>query len=193
MNRDDPPPEVSIARLAATFCQVALASFGGGLSAWSRKVVVEDRGWMTDEEFLSAMTLCRVLPGANQVNLAIYVGGKLRGVRGAVAAVVGLTAVPVLIVLVLGYLYFRNGSVPATQSVLRGITAVAVAMTFSMAYKTGAKALRSVPAWALCAVSFVLSAVFRVPLPVMLAIVAPVALWWAWPARPEAPPVSRLP
>ncbi len=52
---------------------------------------------------------------------------------GAVAAVAGLTAIPVLIVLVLGYLYLHNRALPATQSVLRGITAVAVAMTFAMA------------------------------------------------------------
>lgn len=188
MNRPDGTPDVSIARLAVTFCQIALASFGGGLSAWSRQVVVENRGWMTDEEFLSAMTLCRVLPGANQVNLAIFVGGKLRGVAGAVAAVVGLTAVPVLIVLVLGYLYFSNHTLPATQSVLRGVTAVAVAMTFAMAYRTGLKALRSPTAWALFAAAFLLSAVFRLPLPLMLAIVAPVALWWAWPPRRDAAP-----
>src|SRR6478735_6773918 len=101
-------PKISIWRIALNFNQIALASFGGGLSAWSRHMVVEQRRWMTDEEFLSAMTVCRVLPGANQVNLAVFVGARLRGVPGAIAATAGLLAAPTLIVLVLGALYIAH-------------------------------------------------------------------------------------
>ena len=84
-----------------------LASFGGGLSAWSREVIVVEKKWMADEEFLSAITMCRILPGANQVNLAVFVGSKFRGLAGAGAAVIGLSLLPVLIVLGLGYAYFQ--------------------------------------------------------------------------------------
>src|ERR1041385_1779140 len=93
-------PRASIGQIAIAFNQIALASFGGGLSAWSRQMVVDQRHWMTDEEFLSAMTVCRVLPGANQVNLAVFVGARLRGVPGAIVATTGLLAAPMLIVLV---------------------------------------------------------------------------------------------
>ena len=65
----------SLLELALTFNHIALASFGGGLSAWSREVIVVEKGWMA-EEFLSAITMCRILPGANQVNLAVFVGAK---------------------------------------------------------------------------------------------------------------------
>ena len=99
---------VSTWRIALTFNHIALASFGGGLSAWSRHMVVEEQRWMTDEEFLSAMTVCRVLPGANQVNLAVFVGARLRGAAGAIAAVVGLTALPALIVLAMGAALYRQ-------------------------------------------------------------------------------------
>ena len=57
-------PPVSIWRIALVFNRISLSSFGGGLSAWSRRVVVEEQRWMEEAEFLSAMTLCRVLPGA---------------------------------------------------------------------------------------------------------------------------------
>ena len=60
--------------LALTFNHIALASFGGGLSAWSREVLVVEKNWMEDEEFLSAVTMCRILPGAHQVNRAVFVG-----------------------------------------------------------------------------------------------------------------------
>src|ERR1700746_2063582 len=105
----------SLWELIWTFNQIALASFGGGLSAWSREVIVVEKQWMGEEEFLSASTMCRILPGANQVNLAVFIGAKFRGIPGAVAAVFGLTLIPVLIVLVLAIVYFRFHQVPALQ------------------------------------------------------------------------------
>ena len=69
-----PPGKVSLRELALTFNHIALASFGGGLSAWSREVLVVEKKWMGEEEFLSAMTMCRILPGANQVNMAVFAG-----------------------------------------------------------------------------------------------------------------------
>ena len=173
----------SIWRIALTFNHIALASFGGGLSAWSRRMVVEEQRWMNEEEFLSAMTVCRVLPGANQVNLAVFVGAKLRGVAGAIAAVVGLTALPALIVLVMGALYIAHRDLPSVQAVLRGMTAAAVALSLSIAYRTGRACLHSAPAWGLFAAALLAGAVFRVPLLPLLAVLAPVAMWWAWPRR----------
>src|SRR3954470_6987778 len=80
---------------------------GGGLSAWSREVLVVEKQWMGEEEFLSAMTMCRIFPGANQVNMAVFAGAKMRGLLGAGAALFGLCLLPVIIVLVMGYFYFR--------------------------------------------------------------------------------------
>lgn len=183
---DAAPERPGSAQLALAFCWIALASFGGGLSAWSREVVVAERRWLDDEEFLSAITLCRVLPGANQINFAIYVGTRMGGLRGALAAVFGLVTVPVLIVIVLAYLYFHYRTVPALESVLRGITPVAVGMTFAMAWRTGRKCLNSAPAILFFAAAFILTAIFRLPLPAMLALLAPPAIWLAWPRRAEA-------
>ena len=81
-----PAPVASTWEIALTFNEISLSSFGGGLSAWSREMVVARKKWMDDPEFLSAMTICRILPGANQVNLAVFVGTKLNGIRGAGAA-----------------------------------------------------------------------------------------------------------
>jgi chromate transporter len=169
--------------LALTFNKIALASFGGGLSAWSREVVVVERKWMSEEEFLSALTICRILPGANQVNLAVFVGVKFRGIAGAVAATIGLVFVPVLIVLAMAWVYFRFRELPAMKSILGGMTCAAVAMTLSMAFKTGKKCLGSPAAIILFVAMFVLSAIVRVPLWASLGICGPVALWWAWPRQ----------
>jgi chromate transporter len=175
------PVKVSLFELAWTFNHIALASFGGGLSAWSREVLVVEKEWMGEAEFLSAMTMCRILPGANQVNMAVFAGSKMRGLPGAVAAVFGLCLVPVVLIMVAGFFYFRFKEIPAVKGVLHGASAAAVALTLAMVNQTGKKCLTGLIPVALFAAAFVLNGIVRWPLPVVLAILAPVSLIWAWP------------
>ncbi len=172
---------VSLAALAGGFLKVALASFGGGLSAWSRQVVVEEKRWLGDEEFLSALTLCRVLPGPNQVNMAVFVGTQLRGVPGALAALVGLIGVPLLIVIGLGVAYFHYHHVPQLQSVLAGAVAAATGMALSMGFKVGAPLLRDPVALALAVAAFVAVGVLRLPLVAVVVVLGAFGMWWYWP------------
>ncbi|MBO0680276.1 chromate transporter [Mycolicibacterium sp. S2-37] len=180
---DAPAPRVSLLQLALTFNHIALASFGGGLSAWSRQVLVIDKRWLDEDEFLSALTMCRILPGANQVNLAVYVGTKLAGVRGVIAALVGLCLLPLVFVLAMAYVYFRFKEVPAVKGVLHGASAAAVALTVAMVIQTGRKALTSAVPVLLFAAAFVINGILRWPLLTTLAILAPLSLIWAWPRK----------
>jgi chromate transporter len=179
-------PRVSLPQIALAFNQMALASFGGGLGAWSREIVVVRTKWMGEEQFLSAMTMCRIMPGANQINLAVFVGSQLRGGLGAVAAVLGLCLVPVALMLGLGFVYFTFKEVPAVKGALHGASAAAVALTVTMVIKTGKKCLMGPVPIALFAAAFILNGVLRWPLLVSLAILAPLSLIWAWP-RDRAP------
>ncbi len=178
--------KTSLLEIAWAFNHIALASFGGGLSAWSREVVVVQKQWMSEEEFLSAMTMCRIVPGANQVNLAVFVGTKLKGIAGAVAALIGLCLMPVAIILALGFVYFTFREVPAVKGALHGASAAAVALTLTMVIKTGKKCLTSVVPVALFLAAFVLNGVLRWPLLDTLAILAPLSLIWAWPRKRAA-------
>jgi chromate transporter len=182
-----PVPRVSLPEIALTFNHIALASFGGGLGAWSREVVVVRKKWMGEEQFLSAMTMCRIMPGANQVNLAVFVGSQLRGGLGSVAAVVGLCLVPVALMLGLGFVYFTFKEIPSVKGALHGASAAAVALTLTMVIKTGKKCLTGPVQIALFAATFVLSGLLRWPLLVSLAILAPLSLIWAWPRERPAP------
>ena len=175
----------SLADIALTFNHIALASFGGGLSAWSREVVVVRKKWMGEEQFLSAMTMCRIMPGATQVNLSVFVGSALRGGPGAAAAVVGLCLLPVALMLALGFVYFTFKEVPAVKGALHGASAAAVALTVTMVIKTGQKCLTGAVPIALFAAAFVLNGVLRWPLLGVLAILAPLSLIWAWPRERE--------
>lgn len=171
----------NLAELALTFNHISLASFGGGLSAWAREVIVEEKKWMSDEEFLSVLTMSRILPGANQVNVAVFVGSRFLGLPGAFAAVFGLTFLPAVMILGLGALYFQYSHLPALQNALKGAAAGAIALTLSMAYKTGRKCLRGAVPWILFAATFFLNGILRWPLLGVLALTAPIALVWAWP------------
>jgi chromate transporter len=180
------PGKVSLFELAWTFNHIALASFGGGLSAWSREVLVVEKQWMGEEEFLSAMTMCRILPGANQVNMAVFAGSKMRGLPGAAAALFGLCLIPVVLIMVAAFFYFRFKEMPAVKGVLHGASAAAVALTLAMVIQTGRKCLTSLVPVLLFAAAFVLNGLLRWPLPVVLAILAPISLVWAWPRKQAA-------
>jgi chromate transporter len=118
--------------------------------------------------------------------MAVYVGTKMGGILGALSALLGLTLMPLAFVLVMAFIYFRFKEVPAVKSVLHGASAAAVAMTVAMVIQTGRKTLTSLMPVLLAAACFVLNGVLRWPLPVTLAIVAPVALLWAWPRKAAA-------
>ena len=178
--------KVSLRELALTFNHIALASFGGGLSAWSREVLVVEKQWIGEAEFLSAMTMSRILPGANQVNIAVFAGSKMRGLPGAVAALLGLCLMPVVIIMVAAYFYFRFKEIPAVKGVLHGASAAAVALTLAMVIQTGRKCLTGLMPVLLFAGAFVLNGLVRWPLLVVLAILAPIALFWAWPKERPA-------
>ena len=173
-------PRPSLWSLARAFNQIALESFGGGMSAWSREVIVLEREWMTDEEFLSASTICRILPGANQVNMAVFVGTKLHGVAGALAAVAGLVLVPAVLLLVLAALYVRFRDVAALKHALSGMAAAAAGLTFSVAWQQGRKVVRSAVPVVLCAGALLLSAGLRVPLWLVLLLLGPAGFACAW-------------
>ena len=181
-----PAADVTLRELALAFLEVALASFGGGLSAWSREVVVEKRRWMTDAEFLSALTVCRILPGPNQVNMAVFVGSRFRGAAGALAALGGLVLVPLAIVIALGAAYFHYHQVPVLRSVLGGAIAAATGMALSMAIKVGGPLLRQPDGLVFAVAAFVAVSVLHWPLVPVVLVLGSTAILWFWPRRDVA-------
>jgi chromate transporter len=183
----------SLGALAGCFLQIALSSFGGGLSAWTRRIVVEQRGWMNDEQFLGAITIARLFPGPNQVNMAIYIGAHFRGLPGALAALAGLLGVPLTILLTLGWAYFHFHTVPELRATLSGVVAAAAGMALSMGVKLIGNYWRQPAALAFAAAAFAAVTIWRVSLPLVVVVLAPLAMAWYWPrgAPKPAEEVSR--
>lgn len=177
------PSPVTLAGLASCFLQIALSSFGGGLSAWTHRIVVERRAWMTDQEFLNAMTIARLVPGPNQINMAIYVGQRFRGLPGALAALAGMLVVPLALLLTAGWAYFHFHEVPALRSVLGGVVAAAAGMALSMGFKLLGGYLRDPAGLAFGAAAFLGVDYLKISLPLVVLILAPVAMLWFWPRK----------
>ncbi len=178
--KEDEPARASVVTIALAFNKVAFESFGGGLGAWSRQMIVSEKKWLSEEEYLAATTICGILPGANQINMAVFVGTRLRGAIGAAAAVFGLIAMPALAALAVGSLYLRFKQVPALQHGLSGMSAAAAGLTLSVAWRQGSKTLTSVVPMLLGAATFSLSVVVRTPLWLIVAILGPAGFLWAW-------------
>ncbi len=100
-------------------------------------MLVEERQWMTAEEFNAQLGLCQFLPGPNVINLAVVVGKRYQGLSGAIVAPLGLLGGPLLIVLLLAMIYDHFGSLPQAQAMLRGIAAVGCGLLFAMAWRMG--------------------------------------------------------
>src|SRR5436309_11110883 len=96
------PP--TLLQLCAAFALISLCGFGGVL-AWSRRMLVEQRKWMTAEEFNHAYALCQFLPGPNVVNLSVVFGRRIRGALGSLVALAGLIGPPFVIVSLIGFAY----------------------------------------------------------------------------------------
>jgi chromate transporter len=134
---NEPQSRPDLRALFLGFSSVGLSGFGGVLP-FARRMLVEERKWMSAEEFNAQLGLCQFLPGPNVVNLAVVVGKRYRGLPGAVVAPVGLLAGPFAIVLLLALLYDHYGSLPQVQSMLRGVAAVGCGLLFAMAWRMGA-------------------------------------------------------
>lgn len=130
------PSRPDLRALFLGFSSVGLSGFGGVLP-FARRMLVEERCWMSPEEFNAQLGLCQFLPGPNVINLAVIVGKRYQGLAGAIVAPLGLLAGPIAIVLLLAMLYDAYGALPIAQSMLRGVAAVGAGLLFAMAWRMG--------------------------------------------------------
>lgn len=120
--------------LLRVFSALALQGFGGVLPIAQRELV-ERRHWLTQEQFVETLSIGQVLPGPNIVNMALMIGDRFFGWRGAFAALAGLLALPLLIVMTLAVLYARFAAEPLVAGALHGMGAVAAGLIVAMALK----------------------------------------------------------
>jgi chromate transporter len=177
-------PIPSHADLFFAFFKITLSGFGGTLP-WTRRMFVEQKRWMTAEEFNEAYAFCQFLPGPNIVNLASVFGSRTRGPTGALAAWLGFLLLPFFMMVGAAILYQRYGDVEAVRRVLAGIAPAAAGLLIATVAKMAAPMFtRFKPApFVLLAVALSIG-VMRWPLLWVLAVLAPVSVALAWWRRP---------
>jgi len=167
--------------LFLAFLSIALSGFGGVLP-WARRMLVDNKAWLTPEAFNETLALCQSLPGPNIVNMSIVVGSRFAGARGALAAFAGLTGAPVVIVLVLGLLYGHFGALPRLQGAILGLGAAASGLVAATAAKMATPLLRRRPLLAapFMVLAFAGVGLLHFPLPWVLLALAPISVAAAW-------------
>ena len=177
-----PQPQSPLALFIA-FTWLALQGFGGVLAVVQRELV-EQKRWLTREEFIEDWAVAQILPGPNVVNIALMIGGRYFGWKGAAAALAGMLIVPLLLLLALAVGYAQFASHPGIAGALRGMAAVAAGLIVASGIKL-ASALRGnvLGPW-LCTtlgvLCFAAVALWRWPLAYVLPVLGGCACVLAW-------------
>lgn len=176
-SRNKPPEPPGLTELFLAFAAMSLSGFGGVL-VFARRAIVDKHRWMSADEFNETYALCHFLPGPNVVNLSVVFGSRIRGVAGSAAAFTGLLGPPLVIVSLLGALYARYGDTPALQRALAGISCVAVGLVMGVAVRMAVPLVqrRDVLALVVTGAVFLAIGLFRLPLPPVLLVAAPLSL-----------------
>jgi len=174
----DPPP--SLIALFWVFAKIGLMSFGGALGAWVHREVSVKRRWMTEAEVLSGLALGQVMPGVNVVNLAIYVGQRLRGVLGSLAAVSGMIVPPFFLIIGIATVYDQLSSLSWLPDLMTGIAASAGGLLIHMGGKASRRAARSLPLLLVLIGIFVGVGVLRLHMVPVVLCLAPLSIWAAF-------------
>jgi chromate transport protein ChrA len=173
-----PPPATrrpSRPELFLGYLKIGLLGFGG-VAAWARHVIVEERRWLTERDYAEVLGLGQILPGPNVGNAAVMIGRRFHGLPGALLATSGIYAAPLLILVGLCVLYDRYGSLPQVAPAMQGIAAGAAGMVIGTALKMAGR-LRLTPEAVLVLLAAALAAaVLRLPLPLIVVVLAPISI-----------------
>ena len=164
----------STSELFHVFGRIGLLSFGGPAAQISlmHKELVEDRPWLSEKEFLSALSFCMLLPGPEAMQLATYSGWKLRGVSGGLLAGVLFILPGALVIFALAFAYASWGDIPAVQAIFLGIKAMVVVIVLQALYKLCIRTLNSTLHRIIAGLSFVAIFALSLPFPAVILFAA---------------------
>ncbi len=165
------------------FFWIGSISFGGGIIAYERILIVEKRQWITADQFMAYLAISQTMPGLNSVNMAVLTGDHLRGAIGSIVAVFGLILPGSIFVLSLGAAYATLSTYPLTTTMLTGIAAGATGLLAVVTYRIGAEHWKHLTSLLLIIGTFFLMSILKLSLLLVLAIMAPIALYIYRPTK----------
>jgi chromate transporter len=184
VERGAPSPDPDFRSALGVWARIGLLSFGGPAAqiALMHRVLVDERRWLDERTFLSALSFCMLLPGPEAMQLATYSGWRLHGVRGGLAAGLLFVAPGAVFVLALSMLYAAYGATPPAAALFTGVKAAVLAIVLEALIRVGRRALRGRMDWLVAAAAFI--AIFFLALPFPLVVLAAAVAGYLRP--PEA-------
>jgi chromate transporter len=160
------------------FLSIGARSFGGVLP-WAYRAMIEERRWLTQEDFAATIGLCQFLPGPNIGNASIVLGKRWFGLKGAIVAFLGLFALPFIWVMALGILYLEWASHPVVRAVVTGVGATGAGLFMGTSVKLGRAIVKKPAALVLIAGCFFSVGIGRLPLLIVMPIAAALGVFAA--------------
>jgi chromate transporter len=159
------------------FLLIGAVSFGGGIIAYERILLIEKKRWLTADEFMGYLAISQTMPGLNSVNLAVLAGDHLRGALGAFVATIGLILPGSLFVLIIGVAYTTNTDHPLANLILSGVAAAACGLLAAITYRIGDDHWKHLKSLFIVVPTFILMSFVKLSLPIVLLIMAPIAIY----------------
>lgn len=172
-------PRPTVPEIFLGFFTIGVCGFGGVLP-WARRTILEQRRWLTPAEFTELLGFCQFMPGGNIMNVAIALGARFRGIPGAIAALVGLMAAPVTIVIMLGAVYDRFKDVPSVKHAFAALAAAGAGMLIATTIKIAAPLKGKWIAIGMTAMTFAAIALLRLPLVIVMPVMAALSSLVLW-------------
>ena len=183
----------TFAEATRVFARIGLLSFGGpaGQIALMHRELVEQRPWLSEQEYLRALNFCMLLPGPEAMQLATYAGWRLHGVKGGLMAGLLFVLPGAAIVLLISVLYSLFGRLPLVEATFFGIKAAVLAIVLEALLRVSKRALKLPAHWIIAALAFLALFVFAIPFPLVIAAAG--LAGWMMTAAADAHPSGAMP
>ena len=182
----------TLPELTRAFARIGILSFGGPAAqiALMHRELVDEKQWVTEEEYLSALSFCMLLPGPEAMQLATWIGWRKHGTIGGLIAG-GLFVLPgAMVILALSMIYVAFGTLPLVAALFIGIQAAVLAVVAEALLRVSKRALKSRTQWVIAGLAFVALFCFAAPFP---AVILAAGLWGFFSTRPNPFPTAAMP
>ncbi len=171
---------VPLTSIYRVFFEIGMFSFGGGVSGWIYRDIVEMRKWMSHEEYLSGVALTQIMPGPNATNSAIYIGQLLRGASGATVALLAMLTGPFLAILVAAFTYQWLLGLPGFQEAMIGTAAAAIGMLLRTGLTSARMVARGLAPILIMTATFIAVGIFHIGLVPVICVIGPLSVAYAY-------------
>ena len=160
----------TFAEATKVWAGIGCLSFGGpaGQIALMHREIVDERKWLTEQQYLSALNFCMLLPGPEAMQLATYAGWRLHGIKGGLMAGLLFVLPGALVVLALSMLYGAFGNLPWIEAIFFGVKAAVLAIVIEALLRVARRALKGNVDWLIAGVAFLALYCFDVPFPLII-------------------------